>query len=54
MFDVEDLVEDGYSLDLMLSAIERAMLGLSGMNSKEAKYLLNILESMHDDIELYE
>lgn len=54
MFDVDDLVEDGYDLGSISNALEHAMQGLSGLKSKEAQCVYNILEGMHDEVECYE
>ncbi|MCO7217873.1 hypothetical protein [Halomonas sp. OfavH-34-E] len=54
MVDAADLKEDGLDMEQMQIVIDRAMTGMHGCTSKEAKALGNMLESLRDDCEMYE
>ena len=51
MFDAEALAEQGYDLDVMAGAIEKAQFGIRNLKSKEAEWLRVHLENMQDECE---
>ena len=51
MFDAEELAEEGYDLEILAGALEKAQRGLVPLKSKEAEWLRNYLENMQDECE---
>lgn len=51
MFDAEELAEEGYNLETLAGALEKAQIGLMHLKSKEAEWLRKHLENMQDECE---